>query len=266
MEFSRVFINSACTIFLSNEIISSANWCSQELSLENNNVFNRFLVTEVRGDEIDVPVIARRKIETVLTNKVIDNDISNNVLSTHRIVLPLYENTIPQEKRTFNSFIKQFFTKVTYINRLQKLTSSNGDVYYGGRGLIFDGQYNPLILCTLRARKKVQENGIFRMAYFKPIIYVNPIVFTEPNKLINKGIIKQIIPYYTERGVSFPSMPYGMFTIDSNITQDSGKAIVIVDNLDRFFVKPTVPKPQSHTNESMNECLVNNIDDVLSML
>lgn len=262
MEFNITFIRDANSVFTTHDNGSYEDQLIKELSLENNNVFNRFLVTKVGGDEIEVPMIAREHIERAVS------DVMSPLTGASRIqtvVLPLYENSIPQERRTFDSFIRQFFVTTNYSRRLQKITSNKGEVYYGGKGLIFDNRYNPLIMCTLKARKQVQESGIFRMAYFKPVIYVNPIVFTEPDKLINKGIIKKIIPYYTGRGIIFPDLSESTFYSDL-ANEENKKAAVIIDNPDRFFVKPTVPKPQSCTTESLNECLVNNIDDILAML
>lgn len=267
MEFNTTFIRCADSVFTSYDG-SSESQLTKELSLENNNVFNRFLVTNVGGDEIEVPVIAREHIEQVVSGVM---SPFTGVSRIQTVVLPLYENSTPQDRRTFDSFIKQFFVTINYSRRLQKITSNKGEVYYGGKGLIFDDRYNPLILCTLKARKKVQKEGAFgsntfRMAYFKPVIYVNPIVFTESDKLINKGIIKKIIPYYINRGISFPSIRHSLFCVDSENNQESRRAMVIIDNPNRFLIKPIVPKPQSCTTESLNECLVNNVDDILTML
>lgn len=261
MEFNTTFIRNANNVFLLHDRNSGEDQLIRELSLENNNVFNRYLITKVNGDEIEVPMIAREHIEQIISDNM---SPFSGTLSVHTIILPLYENSMPQERRTFDSFIRQFFTTTDYVRRLQKITSNKGEVYYGGRGLIFDDRYNPLMVCTLKARK-VQVDGTFKVAYFRPIVYINPIVFTESDKLINKGIIKKIIPYYTGRGIIFPDSRYDTFYSDL-ANEENKKAVVIIDNPDRFFVKPTVPKPQSCTTESLNECLVNNIDDILAML
>lgn len=261
MEFNTAFIRDAGNVFLLQDIESGGDQLARELSFENNNVFNRYLITKVNGDEIEIPMIAREHIEQIISGNM---SPSSGTLSVHTIILPLYENSIPQERRTFDSFIRQFFTTTDYGRRLQKITSNKGEVYYGGRGLIFDDRYNPLMVCTLKAKKVQVAEGTFKVAYFRPIVYINPIVFTESDKLINKGIIKKIIPYYTGRGIIFPNSRYDTFCDLTN--EENEKAAVIIDNPDRFFVKPTVPKPQSCTTESLNECLVNNIDDILAML
>lgn len=262
MEFTVSFINTARKIFLDNEG-NTSTLLDRTLSLENNNLFNRFLVTDVTGDEIEIPVIARRHIEDTISGAF--QSISGTI-GFKTIVLPLYENSVPYNRRTFYSFIRQFFSNVTFDNRLQKIISSKGEVYYGGKGIIFDSAYNPLILCTLRAKKVKQSTGLFKLLYYKPVIYVSPIVFTEPNKLINKGIIKQIIPFYTDRGIIFPNPGSIDFLADTTDIEKDSKAAVIIDNMDRFFVKPTVPKPQSCTMEALNECLVDNIEDILRLV
>lgn len=259
MEFTTSFITNVRQIFLTIEG-NSATYLTSELSLENNNLFNRFLVTEVSGDEIDIPVIARNHIEEVISDNF---QSSSGTINSKTIVLPLYENSIPVTKRSFDSFIKQFFTFTPYSNRLQKITSSKGEVYYGGKGIIFDSEYNSLLLCTLRAEKKLSNTGSFHWCYCRPIIYVNPIVFMEPSKLINKGIIKKVIPYYSNNALLFPSIISGYVNIN---TVKSNRAAVIIDDMDKFFVKPTVPKPQSCTMESLNQCLVDNIEDVLQLV
>ena len=85
----------------------------------------------------------------------------------------------------------------------------------------------------------------------------------EPSKLINKGIIKKIIPYYSNNALLFPSIISGYVNVN---TVKSNRAAVIIDDMDKFFVKPTVPKPQSCTMESLNQCLVDNIEDVLQLV
>lgn len=262
MEFNSTFIRSIHNIFSSYDGNLSGDQLIKELSLEHNNVFNRYLVTNIGGDELEIPIIAREHIEQIISNNM---GLFFGELSVQTITLPLYENSLPQQRRTFDSFINQFFIHTDYGRRLQKITSNKGEVYYGGKGLIFDDKYNPLMLCTLKARRVLVDN-IPKIVYFKPIVYVNPIVFIEPDKLINKGIIKKVIPYYIVRSVSLPVSRYISFYNEPVNNMDNDKAAIIIDSLDRFFIKPTVPKPQSCINESLNECLVNNIDDVLAMI
>lgn len=212
---------------------------------------------KVDSDEIEIPVIAREHFERI----IFDGIRYASVEKIKTIILPLYENSLPQNRRTFDSFMRQFFS-MSYDGRLIEITSNKNEVYYGGRGLIFDYKYNPLILCTLRARRVLEEGEQFpKMVYYRPVIYVSPKVFEESDRLINKGIIKKLIPYCVNRDITFPSSRPGF----KSVPEDS-KAMVIVDKLDRFFIKPIAPKPRNDIEESLNECLVDNIEDILQMI
>lgn len=255
MEYGTAFRHAVNNIFSSDESCSSIITLDNGLSLENNNTFNRSLIVKVDSDEVEIPVIARAHFEDTIYSSFRDSSVEK----IKTIILPLYENSIPQDRKTFDSFMRQFFS-MSYDSRLIKITSNKDEVYYGGRGLIFDYRYNPLILCTLRARKVLNGRDI-EIVYYRPVIYVSPIVFEESDRLINKGIIKKLIPYYVNRNIIFPSSRHGFRSIP-----EDNKAMVIVDKLDRFFIKPIAPKPQNDIEESLNECLVDNIEDILAMI
>ena len=223
------------------------------LSLDSNNVFRRSLVVEVNNDEVEIPVIARGYLELMVSDNL------RNTRGIERIILPLYENAPSQERRTFDSIIRQLFTNVGYDSRLQRITTSKGEVYYGGRGIIFDESYAPLLLCTLTAKGAHTEDGNI-MTYYRPICHISPKVFSEPDKLVNKGIIKKLIPYYTNNNMIFPNA-----SVFSNNPEDK-KVKVIVDNFNKFFVEPIKPTPSACSNDALNECLIDNIDDVMMLL
>lgn len=257
MEYGTAFRFAVNNIFSSGEVSSGIGALGNGLSLENNNTFNRSLIVKVDGDEVEIPVIAREHFEEIISNGIWNSSVEK----IKTIILPLYENSTPQNRRTFDSFMRQFFS-TSYNNRLIKITSHKGEVYYGGRGLIFDYRYNPLILCTLRAKRVLEEGNIHpQMVYYRPVIYVSPTVFEESDRLVNKGIIKKLIPYCVNRGIVFPSSRYDFRSIP-----EDNKAMVIVDKLDGFFIKPIAPKPQNDIEESLNECLVDNIEDILQMI
>lgn len=256
MEFSIRFARGVSSVFNS-EDHNNPTQLERELSLDSNNVFRRSLIIEVNDDEVEIPVIAREHFESLVSEKI------NYPLTvgTKRIILPLYENAPSQERRTFDSIIVQLFTNVGYGKRLQKITTSKGEVYYGGKGIIFDESYAPLLLCTLAARRVHTEENGDNMVYYRPVCHVSPKVFLESDKLINKGIIKKLIPYYTSRDINFPRNEYRFSSIPEN-----RKVKVIVDNFDKFFVEPIKPTPSACSNDALNECLIDNIDDIMMMM
>ena len=253
MEFSIRFAHGVRSVFNSSDC-NNPTQLERELSLDSNNVFRRSLIIEV-NDEIEIPVIAREHFEDLVLEKI------NYPLAvgTKRIILPLYDNASSQERRTFDSIIMQMFNNVGFNMRLQKITTSKDEVYYGGKGIIFDESYAPLLLCTLTARKVHTEEGGNSMVYYRPVCHVSPKVFLESDKLINKGIIKKLIPFYTSKEVSFPDYKFG-------VNPESKKVKVVVDNFDKFFIEPIKPTPSATTNDALNECLIDNMDDIMMLI
>ncbi len=254
MEFSIRFARGVSSVFNSNDH-NNPTQLERELSLDSNNVFRRSLIIEVNDDEVEIPVIAREHFESLVSEKI------NHPLTvgTKRIILPLYDNAPSQERRTFDSIIMQMFNNVGFDMRLQKITTSKGEVYYGGKGIIFDESYAPLLLCTLTARKVHTEEGGDSMVYYRPVCHVSPKVFLESDKLINKGIIKKLIPFYTSKEVSLPNRMFG-------VNPESKKVKVVVDNFDKFFIEPIKPTPSATTNDALNECLIDNMDDIMMLI
>ena len=253
MEFSIRFAHGVRSVFNSGDCYNPTQ-LERELSLDSNNVFRKSLIIEV-NDEIEIPVIAREHFEDLVLEKI------NYPLAvgTKRIILPLYDNASSQERRTFDSIIMQMFNNVGFNMRLQKITTSKDEVYYGGKGIIFDESYAPLLLCTLTARKVHTEESGNSMVYYRPVCHVSPKVFLESDKLINKGIIKKLIPFYTSEEVRFPDCMFG-------VNPESKKVKVVVDNFDKFFIEPIKPTPSAITNDALNECLIDNMDDIMMLI
>lgn len=257
MEFNSRFAFDASNIFSSIESDNNGSCLSRHLTLDSNNVFRRSLIIEVNSAEIEVPVIARAHFENIVSRERLGRP---NFLQDLRIILPLYDNGLRQERRTFDSIIRQLFS-VSFGNRLQKVITNKGEVYYGGKGIIFNENYDPLLICTLAARNIQTEDGRNAMCYYRPICHISPRVFLEPDKLVNKGIIKKLIPFYTSRDVHLPGIHNSNFCS----TEDT-KVKVIIDNFDKFFIEPIKPTPTTCSNDILNECLVENIEDIIMLL
>ena len=253
MEFSIRFTQGVIGVFVRGDYDNSAQ-LERELSLDSNNVFRRSLII-VEDNEVEIPVIAIEHFEGLVSEKI-DHPVT---VGTKRIILPLYDNAPSQERRTVDSIIMQMFNNVGFNMRLQKITTSKDEVYYGGKGIIFDESYAPLLLCTLAARKVHTEESGNSMVYYRPVCHVSPKVFLESDKLINKGIIKKLIPFYTSEEVSFPDCMFG-------VNPESKKVKVVVDNFDKFFIKPIKPTPSAITNDALNECLIDNMDDIMMLI
>ena len=256
MEFNLRFTYRVMGVFNSIEY-GSPDKLERHLSLDSNNVFRKSLVIEVNNDEVEIPVIAREHFEELVS----DNMTYPTIMGIKRIILPLYDNAPSQERSTFNSIIAHLFTNVGYGQRLQKITTNKGEVCYGGKGIIFDESYTPLLLCTLTARSVHTEDNGNTMVYYRPVCHVSPKVFLESDKLINKGIIKKLIPYYTNRDINPPRSNYNF---SSNL--EDRKVKVIVDDFNKFFIEPIKPTPSACSNDALNECLIDNMDDIMMLI
>lgn len=261
MEFSAIFVHEMTKPFCIAQSIRPASSLESNLTLDSNNVFSKSLVVDITGDDVEIPSMARLCYEDIIRN----NLTCSNIEKVEKAILPLYTNCNDQSRRTFDSIMREFFCRVSFNQRLLKVTTNKGETYYGGCGLILDEGFNPLLMCGLKARKVVTECDegveVTSMQYYRAICHVSPAVFAEPNKLINKGIIKKLIPLYTTVDINFP---IGNSSISSS--PDSRKVEVIIDDFNKFFISPIAPTPSKCSNDALNKCLNDNIEDILYLI
>ena len=251
-------------IFLNRGDIQIPEYIKPNLAFENNNVFNLFLRVDISGPEIDVPLMCKYKVEQGLFSNY---DYPN---SLKEVAVALFENNYPQSRRTANAIFKTFQMNNTR-DRLMKITTNSGEVYYGGNGYILDKDYNLLILYTLHG---VMEDRVLH--YKTGRIYVNPKVFVS-NGIVEKGIIKTVIPAFVQEGIRIARANIERVTyqeINMPIRNEYGSVIgytspipeiVIADVTNRFIVKPKKPTPSTFSNEAMNDYLLEHLDKVVQM-
>lgn len=249
-------------IFLSRGTIQFPDYIRPHLAFENNNVFNLFLKVDISGPEIDVPLMCKCRVEEGLLSNY------NYPNSLKEVAVTLFENSYAQTRRTANAIFKTFQMNDTR-DRLIKITTNTGEVYYGGNGYILDKDYNILILYTLHG---VIEDRILH--YKTGRIYVNPKVFVS-NGLIEKGIIKTVIPAFVQEGIMVDTNNIGVTAQDINIVIRNQNGfvqvieplpeIVVADVTDRFIVRPKKPTPSTFSNEAMNDYLLEHLDEVVQM-
>lgn len=251
-------------IFMNRGAIQFPHYINPHLAFENNSVFNLFLRVDISGPEIDVPLMCKYKVEEGLLSNY------NQPNSLKEIAVALFENSYPQSRRTANAIFRIFQMNNTR-DRLIKITTNNGEVYYGGNGYILDKDYNLLILYTLHG--VIGEDRILH--YKTGRIYVNPKVFVS-NGLIEKGIIKTVIPAFVQEGIRVDGNRAGITIqeINNPIRNANGLVveltkpipeIVVTDVTDRFIIKPKKPTPSTFNNEAMNDYLLEHLEEVVEM-
>ena len=249
-------------IFLNRGAIQFPDPIKPNLAFENHNVFNLFLRVDISGPEIDVPLMCKYRVEEGLLSNY------NQPNSLKEMAVALFENSYPQSRRTANAIFKAFQMN-NNRDRLMKITTNTGEVYYGGNGYILDKDYNLLILYTLHG---VMEDRILH--YKTGRIYVNPKVFVS-NGLVEKGIIKTVIPAFVQEGIMVDTHNIEVTAQDINIAirNQNGSVvqvkplpeIVVADVTDRFIVKPKKPTPSTFSNEAMNDYLLEHLGEVVQM-
>lgn len=251
-------------IFLNRGTIQFPDYIRPHLAFENNNVFNLFLKVDISGPEIDVPLMCKNKVE----NGLLDNFNYSNSLK--EVAVTLFENSYPQPRRTANAIFKAFQMNDAR-DRLLKITTNTGEVYYGGNGYILDKDYNILILYTLHG---VMEED--RLLHYKTgRIYVNPKVFVS-NGIVEKGIIKTVIPAFVQEGIRIDTSTIGATAQDINTIIGNSNSfvtqvikplpeIIVADVTDRFIVRPKKPTPSTFNNDAMNDYLLEHLDEVVQM-
>ena len=98
------------------------------------------------------------------------------------------------------------------------------------------------------------------MSYYKPMIHVSPQVFLRGEGLIDKTILKKIIPFYVSHNIGTVSTS----TYFRSDIPEGTKPQILIDDVSKFIENPTKPTPQKCSDDVLNQLLVDNIDDVLN--
>lgn len=139
--------------------------------------------------------------------------------------------------------------------RLSKIITGKGMDYYGGNGIIFDANWEPLMMAGSEVfinSEKLEVNAV------TPICYVSPQVLDRKD-MLSKAIINKIVPYLSISGAYKPRW----LTEDPEITAypiDSYKVKVpiVITDLSKFFVTPVAPTNIDTINNELWGCLDKN--------
>lgn len=214
-------------------------------SLQKGDLCKRNFIIDVTKEIIEIPTFAIYQIENILCNKP---HIQN-------IIIPLYINRwYVKTIKTFDAIIKELFKNTFYGERLVEIQDGKGNKCYGNSGIIYDSNFNPLLLYTKRIIKESDKWVIDRH-----ICHVNPIVFENTDNPICKGIINKIIPVCANKNV-----PIFSNSLTSN--KDICKPKVIIDDFSSFFISPITPKVSTEINDKLNNVLNDNIEEIIKMI
>ena len=255
MEYSWRYKTTLMGVFNGNADTVARSVVNGETTLNKHNAFNRLFVIDVSSDEIEVPAFAKSAVESVIRDKLEFPYVSH----VNKIIIPMYVNTYTQLRRTADCIVREFFSGVNFDRRLQKIITNKGEVYYGNKGIILDKDFNILLLCTLACRR-TEYRGRQVMSYYKPIIHVSPQVFLMGEGLIEKSILKRIIPFYVSQNID-PVCTNPDFVND---IPEGTKPQILIDDVSKLIERPVKPTPQKCSDDVLNQILADNADDVLN--
>lgn len=116
---------------------------------------------------------------------------------------------------TETTLLSEIGRKYAYGNRchhLQKLQTKAGETYYGTNGIILDSNFNILIMVVLK---------VINMNILDVICYINPNIFVNEKRTVEKAIIKKMLPFMCTNEVSVNDYHEGHITaIFKDVTKD----------------------------------------------
>lgn len=199
--------------------------------------FPAFLKIDISGDEFEIPYF--------LKDAMIEAKASNCDSIIYNLIHGLTEDGRRSiTRRTITTILKSFSESGNRTaTRITKVVTTKGLVYYGCKGLILDGNYNPLLIATIKAKK---EDEIYKFS--NPSCKISYRVFENSDNIVEKTIIKQAFPIYGEHPVDYP------LNNAFSSSRGSSPVKISVEYLDHLVIKPNQPtiKDVSNVNSVIN--------------
>ena len=140
-------------------------------------MFKVFLKTHTEKNQMEVPIFITQSVFGF------SSDINNTYvypISGEEYHIESVGGVVTALKHLINSWGRSLYS-----------VNLKGNVYFGGAGVILDSNYSPLLL-TSRVYEKHNNDIIIK----KERVYLNPEIFTDSSKEINRTINKKFLPYY----------------------------------------------------------------------
>ena len=186
-------------------------------------VCNKIFVLNVDPVSENIPTFGLN----AYNNRFLENKVAVGV----RIIDGIYNI------RGADGLLKEAFKSSMHLS-LKKFKSNKGEIYYAGKGLILDEDFNPILTFITNS-----TNDMFKC-------YIDPTVFTiHAKSLIGKHIISKLIPYLVDNTVRCNYREY--------------KCSIIIDKIN-YIQSASVP--YNFSNEDINKVALENIEDLYDSL
>lgn len=154
---------------------------------ENISTSDKFILARCINGNYIIPTIYYN-----LYNRYIGNHIQSSYEGLN-IVAILPQPLRNEVYKTSDSVIKHLFkySGNNYNTSFKCVDTGKGYKYYGGKGIILDGDCRPLMICGYES--KITNNNIVdskRVCLISPDVYIR-------EDMVSKCIVRKIIPYYS---------------------------------------------------------------------
>lgn len=209
-----------------------------QVSLEEG-AFPAFLEVDISGNKFEVPTplvpyvaSAKRAGYTKLVYNLVNGADNMGRRTFH--------------KKTINTILRQFDDASNSNMRLAHVITSKGLHYYGCRGMIFNENYEPLMLGTLEVEYDAARNTVNML---HPKCRLSYKVFEGASEIVEKTIIKQAIPCYANEYIDI-NYKGEYFVIRAPVE-------VVIGHMGSMIVKPMVPTLSTVNMTSFNNIIAN---------
>lgn len=142
------------------------------------------------------------------------------------IMCPLVVSS-SDKKKAPDTILRRLFSIDDSYGLIRVITAKGTD-YIGGTGLIFDQNWNPLMMTGMEIYHFYNEPVLY------PVLYVSPEVFSREDS-ISRAIVKKLIPWYGSNFV--------YSSIFENYNTCCSKTICIkIEDFSHMFIKPRPPR------------------------
>ena len=168
-------------------------------------------------------------------------------------------------RRLVRGALSDFMRANRFGNGIPHVSMSSGRDYYGLPGVIFDDNFNLLMMMTSTVNFiRNERNSGVQTNILEHTCRISPLVFMHQDSIIEKTIIKKVIPFCAPH-VTIAS---DFVCNTSRVISDDalGKNIkVIIEDLNPMFIRRIVsPNVDTNISDSMHDLLCHNIKEIIS--
>ena len=218
------------------------------ISLET--AFNAYVEVDVSGEKtIEVPAV-------ISPHPALDNGYD-------AIIIPIIATLLPINRKLIRGILADFMNPRLWSRGFVPCRTATGDLYYGMPGLILNSEKEPLLAITMEMVKSPAHPTMRYFVLHRAVCHISPKVFTNSDKIVEKTIIKKVIPFCSTKVLEEQDL-LRTSRYRPDLTNIVGTTIkVVIDDYSHLVAKPISPRPSSSSKKDMNKLIVNHIDEIL---